>query len=107
MMLRSLAAGAATALAVLAAQAPALANGRYPAAGQIIVDPSDPTSIVVRATYGILTTRDGGQRWSWICEASVGYGGSEDPMMGITKDSSMLARTFEGLSATHDPSCHW
>src|SRR5207249_3345481 len=99
MMCRSLALGAAAALSLLAA--PALGNGRFPAAGQIVVDPADPSSIVIRATYGTLTTRDGGKSWSWICEASVGYSGSEDPMMGITKDGSMLAGTFQGLSVTH------
>ncbi|WP_437994935.1 hypothetical protein WMF26_26340 [Sorangium sp. So ce185] len=98
---------AAAAGLALSAAAPALANGRYPTAGQILVDPADPEHIVVRATYGVLTTRDGGERWSWICEAAVGYSGFEDPMMVVTADGSMLAGLFDGLSATHDGGCDW
>ncbi|WP_207217496.1 WD40/YVTN/BNR-like repeat-containing protein [Sorangium cellulosum] len=98
---------AAAASLALSAAAPALANGRYPTAGQILVDPADPEHIVVRATYGVLTTRDGGERWSWICEAAVGYSGFEDPMMVVTADGSMLAGLFDGLSATHDGGCDW
>ncbi|WP_437694195.1 WD40/YVTN/BNR-like repeat-containing protein [Sorangium sp. So ce176] len=99
--------GAAAAFVALSASTPALANGRYPAAGQILVDPSDPDHIVVRATYGVLTTRDGGARWSWICEAAIGYSGFEDPMMVVTGDGSILAGLFDGLSATHDDGCQW
>ncbi|AGP37739.1 WD40/YVTN/BNR-like repeat-containing protein [Sorangium cellulosum] len=98
---------AAAAGLALSGAAPALANGRYPTAGQILVDPADPEHIVVRATYGVLTTRDGGERWSWICEAAIGYSGFEDPMMVVTADGSMLAGLFDGLSATHDGGCDW
>ncbi|WP_437595197.1 hypothetical protein WMF28_21845 [Sorangium sp. So ce590] len=99
--------GAAAAWFALSAAAPALANGRYPSAGQILVDPADPDHIVVRATYGALVTRDGGERWSWICETAIGYSGFEDPMMVVTGDGSILAGLFDGLSATHDRGCDW
>ncbi|WP_437494655.1 hypothetical protein WME75_23140 [Sorangium sp. So ce1014] len=99
--------GAAAAWLALSAAAPALANGRYPSAGQILVDPADPDHIVVRATYGALVTRDGGERWSWICETAIGYSGFEDPMMVVTGDGSILAGLFDGLSATHDRGCDW
>ncbi|XYH92473.1 hypothetical protein ACMHYB_31920 [Sorangium sp. So ce1128] len=99
--------GAAAACLALSASTPASANGRYPAAGQILVDPSDPDHIAVRATYGLLVTRDGGERWSWICEGAIGYSGFEDPMMVITGDGSILAGLFDGLSATHDGGCQW
>ncbi|XXX71747.1 hypothetical protein WMF30_29290 [Sorangium sp. So ce134] len=98
---------AAAAGLVLSAAAPARANGRYPTAGQILVDPADPEHIVVRATYGVLTTHDGGERWSWICEAAIGYSGFEDPMLVVTADGSILAGLFDGLSATRDRGCDW
>jgi hypothetical protein len=82
------------------------ANGRYPSAGQIVLDPSEPAHLVVRATYGILTTRDTGATWNWICEGAVGYGGFEDPMMAITGDGRLLAGIFEGLSTSTD-GCAW
>jgi hypothetical protein len=87
--------------------APASANGRYPAAGQIVVDPSDPEHIVVRATYGILSTRGAAGGWGWICESAVGYGGIEDPMLGITADGTFLAGIFKGLSVSRDIGCSW
>ena len=91
----------------LLAAAPAEANGRFPAAGQIVVDPGDPSHLLVRATYGFLTTRDGGANWDWICEQSVGYSGTLDPPVAITADGSVLAGVFDGLSVTHGDSCGW
>jgi MYXO-CTERM domain-containing protein len=85
----------------------ASANGRFPAAGQLVVDPSDPQHLVLRATFGILETSDGGTNWGWICEKAVGYTGVEDPAMGVTSDGSILAGIFEGLSISHDRGCSW
>lgn len=97
----------AAALAALSITGPAAANGRYPAAGQIALHPSDPSAILVRATFGIVLTKDHGARWDWICEAAVGFGGSEDPMISFTSDGTLLAAIFEGLSVSHDRGCQW
>jgi MYXO-CTERM domain-containing protein len=99
--------GLGAALAYLAAPAPASANGRVPAAGLFALDPADPGVLLVRATYGVLLTRDGGAHWSWICEDTVGYGPSEDPMMAFTADGSILASTVEGLGVSRDTGCDW
>jgi uncharacterized membrane protein YgcG len=107
MKLHSLVLGAGLALGFLTSASAALANGRYPTAGQIAIDPADPAHIVIRATYGIVTTSDGGAHWSWICENALGYNGFEDPMMAITKDGSVLAGLFVGLNVTHDRGCQW
>ena len=98
---------AAFALAASLVGLPALANGRFPAAGQIAVDPSDPDHLVVRTTYGLTVSNDHGAHWSWVCEGAVGYSGTEDPMMAITADSTIIAGIFEGLSASHDKGCQW
>jgi MYXO-CTERM domain-containing protein len=95
------------ALAYLAAPAVASANGRFPAAGQIALDPAAPDTLLVRATYGLLLTRDHGKEWSWICEDAVGFGGSEDPMLSFAADGSILAGTFEGLGVSQDTGCDW
>lgn len=97
----------AAALAWITAPAVASANGRYPAAGQIALDPADPGTMLVRATYGLLLTKDHGEQWSWICEDGVGYGSSEDPMLSFTANGSILAGTFEGLGVSHDTGCDW
>lgn len=83
------------------------ANGRYPAAGLIALDPSDPQHIVVRATYGLLSTMDGGQSWKWTCEQSVGFSDNEDPMVMITANGTLLAGVFKGLSVSTDRACSW
>ena len=92
---------------VLSASGDARANGRYPAAGLIALDPSDPQHIVVRATYGLLSTFDGGATWQWTCEQSVGFSDNEDPMVSMTKNGTLLAGVFDGLSVSTDRGCDW
>lgn len=95
------------ALAALVASRPSLANGRFPAASQLVVDPGDATHLVLRTTYGIVQTMDGGGYWRWLCESSVGYGGIEDPAMGVLDDGTLLAGIGEGLAVSHDRGCDW
>ena len=106
-MMHTRAAIAAASIAVGLAPRPALANGRFPAANQLVIDPGDATHLVLRTTYGLLQTTDSGTSWSWICEQAVGYGGTEDPAIGITGDGTVLAGFFEGLSVSHDRGCSW
>jgi MYXO-CTERM domain-containing protein len=93
--------------ALVCATRPAGANGRFPRAGVIAVDPSDPGHIVVRATYGLLSTADGGKTWSWVCEQSVGFSDNEDPMVAITKNGTLLAGVSHGLGVSTDRGCDW
>jgi len=97
----------AVSLSILAGTRVALANGRYPYAQQLIVDPSDPGRLFLRATYGLLATSDGGATWSWICDAAVGYDPQEDPMLAALADGTVLAGASKGLFATSDHGCSW
>jgi photosystem II stability/assembly factor-like uncharacterized protein len=97
----------APALAAFAFAAPARANGRFPASGQIALDPSDPDTLLVEATYGLLLTHDGGKNWGWICEPAVGYGNVEDPVMAFMSNGTLLAGIFEGLSLGTPDGCQW
>src|SRR3974390_2116701 len=101
------AAGLGAALACLAVHNRAWGNGRFPAAGLIALDPGSPDTFLVRATYGLILTKDHGHAWSWICEDAVGFAGFEDPMVSFTADGSLLASTFEGLGISHDTGCDW
>ncbi len=86
---------------------PARANGRYPIAGQIAVSPSQPGLLALRATFGILQSRDGGRVWNWICEPAVGYSDlNEDPSIGWTETSAVVGM-FEGLAVSTDEGCSW
>ncbi len=91
---------------VLAA-APVAANGRFPAANQIVVDPSDPNHIVARTTYGLLVTNDGGKAWDWICEQAVEWTGQYDPPVTLTKDGSLIAGIYDHLGAGTQGGCVW
>jgi MYXO-CTERM domain-containing protein len=95
----------ALALPILFVSSTALANGRYPLAGQVVEDPDNPKHLVVRATYGLLITNDFGKSWGWVCEPAVNILNSEDPMMGIAHGGNILASVFKGLSVAKDNGC--
>lgn len=83
----------------------AFANGRFPQSGQIVVDPTDPTRIVVRTTYGLAQTTDAGVTWRWICEPAA-YPMGVDPAVLLTADGSILAAAV-GVSRSADRGCAW
>lgn len=93
--------------AVLLSALPASANGRFPAANQIVVDPSSPDRIVARTTYGLLITEDGGQVWDWICEQAVEWTGQYDPPMAITQDGTLIAGIYDHLGVGTQGGCAW
>ena len=63
-----IAAGATSALFVLAVAGPALGNGRFPASNQIVFSPVRRELVVARTTFGILPSSDGGASWRYLCE---------------------------------------
>ena len=100
--------GAFLLVASLAGTKEAHGNGRFPAASQLVVDPGDPKHILVRTTFGLLQTHDGGNKWSWICDAVVGFGDYEDPAIGIGQNGALLATLQkDGLSTSFDRGCTW
>ena len=88
--------------------APARANGRFPGADQLIADPIDSRHLVVRTTFGFVSTRDAGAHWSWICEEIVGRIGTADPPIAVMGDGTIVvAVPFEGCAVSHDDGCTW
>ena len=85
--------------------APALANGRFPAADQILVDPGDPAHFALRATFGLLQSRDAGHSWTWICESAVGYMG--DPALALLGGGNLLAGFFGSVAVSAEQGCAW
>lgn len=83
------------------------ANGRYPASGLIALHPTDDGVLLVRATYGLLLSTDGGGSWGWACEAAAGVTDNEDPMVSFSADGRILAGTFGGLSVGSPDGCQW
>src|SRR5262245_46592452 len=84
----------------------AAANGAFPTAGQIAVDPVDPNHIVARATFGIVRTVDAGRTWDWICESGAGYV-DEHPPLAIAADGSIFGGMSVGVTVSHDGGCNW
>jgi hypothetical protein len=104
----SLAARASIAVAVLALSAgTAQANGRFPAANQLILDPSDARHLVLRTTYGVLQTEDAGKTWTWICEEAVGFSGNFDPPIAPAAGGAILAGLSDGTRRSFDRGCTW
>jgi photosystem II stability/assembly factor-like uncharacterized protein len=89
--------------------APAHANGRYPQAMQLAQDPTNPKRLWLRATYGMVTSNDGGETWSLVCEEGLGMdsNGVFDPMFGVHADGSISIGLMQGLKRTTDHGCDW
>lgn len=83
----------------------AQANGRFPYANHIVVDPSDQKHVLVRTTYGMIQSFDAGASWKWVCEQSVGYGGAFDPAIAVTGTGRELVGLFDGLTTSADRGC--
>jgi hypothetical protein len=82
------------------------ANGRFPEAQTFESVPgSDGKTIFLRTTFGVLVSRDRGQRWRWICERSLGYDGQWDPPIAVTRDGRLWVGLEGGLLSTTTDGC--
>ena len=91
--------------ASLAFATSAAANGRNPHAVGIYFRPGDPDAMYVATTFGFLASHDGGCTFDWMCEQSIGYGGTWDPHYAVSMDGTIFATTFEGLRISRDGGC--
>jgi hypothetical protein len=94
-------------LALVALAGIAQANGRPPATNGVAFAPADPSSILIRSTFGLLISRDDGCSFHWVCEKAIGYGGEFDPKYAVAVDGTIFATTFEGLRVSRDGGCSW
>jgi hypothetical protein len=91
---------------------PATANGRFPAANQIVFSPTDPNLVIARTTYAILPSRDGGRTWSYLCEEALGLPQTayQDPELGLTGGNALVAGLYSptaGLDVSTNLGCDW
>jgi photosystem II stability/assembly factor-like uncharacterized protein len=84
-----------------------LANGRFPAASQLLVAAGDDKHMVARTTFGVLESFDGAGSWSWICEGAVTDLGFVDPEMVLNDDGSVLVGLAGGVSVGSRSGCDW
>lgn len=69
----------------------ASANGAFPNVSQLVADPDDASHMVLRGTFGLLVTRNGGADWDWLCEAGLGYQDLEPPFTVLAGGTLLLA----------------
>jgi uncharacterized protein (TIGR03382 family) len=93
------------ALASLLLASVAHANGRSPQSIGVYPKPGEPQTMYVQTTFGLLATTDEGCTFRWMCEQSIGYGGTWDPAYAIGSDGTIFATTFEGLRISRDGGC--
>lgn len=83
----------------------ALANGRFPAANQLVKRPGQP-HYLLRATFGLLLTEDDGKNWDWVCEQALGYSSNSDPAVAYSENAIFVA-TSNGVYRSSDRRCDW
>ena len=86
-------------LGLLGWSAVARANGRFPFAQQVVIGPGSRSDVVVlRTTFGLLVSRDGGASFRWVCEDSMFFpyvpGLMVDPAVEVTSEGR-VALSFE------------
>lgn len=89
----------------LALPSSAPANGRFPDAQQLVVNPTNDDDMAVQTTYGFIHTRDAGASWQWTCEESAFYGGILDPPIALFGDGALIAGVFDGLVVSTPDRC--
>ena len=80
----------------------AAANGRPAATSTINFEQGSPQHIAAGMTFGFLRSDNGGTTWKWMCEATVGYGGTYDPDYAYSPTGALFATTFDGLKVNRD-----
>lgn len=84
------------------------ANGRFPAARYLVVGPGDRTNILaLQTTFGIALSTDGGRTWRALCEDAIGFNGTYDPSLVITREGSVMASLPNGLSILRPDYCNF
>ncbi len=86
----------------------ALAHGREPSVGLVTFDRSDRDHIVMRTTWTLLESHDGGASWFWRCAVAVGFERTtEDPPVVIASDGTTMVGIFDGLVRSDTDGCNF
>ncbi len=61
---------------------------------------------MLRATFGLLESRDHGATFGWVCPSALGYDGDkEDPALAFTSQGALAVGVFDGLTVAPDGAC--
>jgi MYXO-CTERM domain-containing protein len=84
----------------------ATANGKFPSADQLVVDPGDPQHLAMMSTFGVLTSTAPAEAWDVICESAAMYSDYE-PAVALTSAGTLLLALNEGVGLGRDGGCGW
>lgn len=85
-----------------------LAHGRAPSVGLVAFDPVDRDHFVLRGTWALLTTDDGGASFHWTCAVAVDFDRTtEDPAVALTQSGRLAVGTFDGLRLSDASACDY
>jgi len=104
---RSLGTRLLLALALSLGALPALGNGRFPTAQQVVLGPGPRSDVIaLRTTFGLLVSRDGGRTFYWYCEDLLYYdyipGGNLDPSIEVNANGEIVVGFEVGAHALTD-----
>jgi len=82
------------------------ANGAFPDSQSILLPADRPNEIVLGTNFGLITSVDGGQTWTWACEQDTSSGGRLYQSGPAPLDRTFAIATL-GLVYTDDGACSW
>ena len=85
----------------------ALGNGRFPRAQRLIQDAAEPSRLALYGTYGLVTSTDAGQSWSYVCEGATGPFAGEAPLLELLESGRIVLSSEVGLRGSAFPACEW
>jgi photosystem II stability/assembly factor-like uncharacterized protein len=71
----------------------------------VSVPGGDGSTPYLRATFGVLVSKDAGKTWRWVCERALGYDGQWDPPIAATRDGRLWIGLERGLVSTTTDGC--
>lgn len=84
----------------------ASAHGAFPQSAFVYEDRSDAQRLWVGTSFGLLTSRDSGSTWFWLCEQAPDYEGVK-PLMNVSANGSLLVGSFDGVAVSANGGCDW
>ncbi|MCA9581859.1 MAG: hypothetical protein KC416_08690 [Myxococcales bacterium] len=98
-----------TSALVLVRVSSAAAHADYPRSLQLLFDSSDPNRILVRTSFGLVLTSDGGESWQWFCYEALDFSHDDliRPVAGILGDGDLFLAGATGLWTGTPNGCDW
>ncbi|HMI89612.1 MAG TPA: hypothetical protein VK550_36310, partial [Polyangiaceae bacterium] len=100
----------AAAAMVLTMAGAGAANGRFPRAQYLKESATDPSALVLSATYGLLVTNDRGKNWYLVCESGL-FGNQPDdgdwidPFLELTPAGQIFSGSNHAVRTSTDRAC--